>query len=374
MTFLTSLLSRSTGAGRFIPEIDGMRFLAITLVLLHHAEFIMRDVTPADIWAPYQFLRKAGGLGVPLFFVISGMVLGLPFARTRLRGGKPVSLRAYFWRRLRRLEPPFIINLTILFGLMVVIGGSIERLPNYIASLTYTHNMIYNAWSEINFVAWSLEVEAQFYILMPLFAIIFSLRHRRVWMLAVGVAGIAASLLLTEFRYTHSLLVYVQYFLVGLLLADLMVTDRLYPARPSFWFDVAALCCFGVAIWSDIYMQALGAIALAGFFLCVFRGRALLALFRLPLIYVIGGMCYTIYLYHFWIIEAAVRGFDLTERSYTAWQIVLFDVVACSAVFAVSAVLFLLFEKPFMTGRSKPAPARRVTGFRRDPSARNPLD
>lgn len=355
-TFLKSAFSRSTSSGGFIPEIDGMRFLAITLVVLHHTKYIMRDATPPDIWAPYQYLRDAGGLGVPLFFVISGMILGLPFARARLRGGRPVDLRAYFWRRMRRLEPPFIINLTILFGLMVAASGSLERLPNYIASLTYTHNMIYNAWSEINFVAWSLEVEAQFYILAPLFAVVFSARHRKIWMLAVGGVGVAASLALAEFRYTHSILVYVQYFFVGFLLADLMVTDRLYPVRPSLWFDAAALCCLGLALWSDVRMQALGAVVLTGFFLCVFRGRAWLAVFRHPLIYTIGGMCYTIYLYHFWIIEAFVRAFDLTNRPFAKWEIVLFDVVACIVVFAFSAVLFVLFEKPFMTRRSRPVP------------------
>lgn len=362
-------LSRVTSAGGFIPEIDGLRFVAITLVVLHHNQFVLADAWPAYdtlglLGRAYHALGAAGGLGVPLFFVISGMILGLPFARARLAGGKPVHLGRYFKRRLWRLEPPYIINLLVLFALMVASGGMAafwDRLPHLAASVFYLHNTIYNAWSEINFVAWSLEVEAQFYILAPVFAGIFAIGAilgRRAALIGVLVLGSLASLALEggAFRLSNSLLAYAQYFFAGLLLADLMVSNQLYrdeKSLPPLIFDALALVALAAAVASDLGQplaaaKAFGVFPVLAFFLCVFRGRLWLLVFRHPVIFTIGGMCYTIYLYHFWIIQAGVRALDLDQMSYSLAGAMLFDLVMLAAVFAVSAVLFALFERPFM--------------------------
>lgn len=373
-------LSRVTSGGSFIPEIDGLRFVAIALVILHHNQFVLRDARPqpeaqGTLWQAYDALGAAGGLGVPLFFVISGLILGLPFAKARLAGGRPVRLGAYFKRRLWRLEPPYIICLGLLFAMMVASGGAdafAERLPHFLASITYLHNAIYNAWSEINFVAWSLEVEAQFYILAPVFALVFGLGRvfgRYAAILGLIILGSLLGLFLQEaaFRLSHSLLAYGQYFFAGLLLADLMVEKRLYPAKPSLFFDVLAVGFFTLAVLSDLgwphpSVQAFGAWPLLAFFLCVFRGRVWLLVFRHPVIYTIGGMCYTIYLYHFWIIRAVVDALGLDQIAYQPWSALVFDLVMMGVVFAVSAVLFALFERPFMF-RGRPSGDTGNTSF-----------
>jgi peptidoglycan/LPS O-acetylase OafA/YrhL len=69
--------------------------------------------------------------------VISGFILGLPFAAHYLKGKRAVPLRPYFLRRLTRLEPPYIINLLICFTLLVLVDGASVRtlLPHFGASL-----------------------------------------------------------------------------------------------------------------------------------------------------------------------------------------------------------------------------------------------
>jgi peptidoglycan/LPS O-acetylase OafA/YrhL len=80
-------------------------------------------------------------------------------------------------RRLTRLEPPYIIALVIFFiaNVWVLHAYSFKSLlPHFFASMAYLHNIIYQSFSWILPVAWSLEVEVQFYVLAPLFFLFFS--------------------------------------------------------------------------------------------------------------------------------------------------------------------------------------------------------
>jgi peptidoglycan/LPS O-acetylase OafA/YrhL len=105
---LLNRLRRVTRDGRWIPEVDGLRFIAIFSVILFHMlnEMIGRigPVEPGYRWLEQPLSN--GFRGVTLFFVISGMILALPFARQYLES-RPVSLRKYYLRRVTRLEPPY---------------------------------------------------------------------------------------------------------------------------------------------------------------------------------------------------------------------------------------------------------------------------
>jgi len=106
-------LSRVTSGGNFIPEIDGLRFLAIGSVLLFHVNYSLSRAYHWTMKPWEQTISNAlsrGTLGVELFFVISGFILAQPFVRQRLLGGQPVSIRGFYKRRLTRLEPPYILS------------------------------------------------------------------------------------------------------------------------------------------------------------------------------------------------------------------------------------------------------------------------
>ncbi len=79
---------RITTSGRFIPKVDGLRFIAIVSVVLYHlGGFIAgkdRNVYVDDI--DYSFLislMSHGNLGVLLFFVLSGFILGIPSCQSK---------------------------------------------------------------------------------------------------------------------------------------------------------------------------------------------------------------------------------------------------------------------------------------------------
>jgi peptidoglycan/LPS O-acetylase OafA/YrhL len=104
--------------GTWIPQIDGLRFIAILSVVLFHMmkELEQRTGHAIEIQPRYEFLAglvSNGNRGVELFFVISGYIIARPFLRQYRLRGKPVNRGAYYLRRLTRLEPPYVLILLL---------------------------------------------------------------------------------------------------------------------------------------------------------------------------------------------------------------------------------------------------------------------
>jgi peptidoglycan/LPS O-acetylase OafA/YrhL len=322
-------------------------------------ETVYRGNFPLQVQTKYSALFHAlgnGGFGVYLFFVISGMILALPFARYYLADGKPVSIKKYFARRLTRLEPPYILAL-FLFSLQLAIlrhGLPPGYLPHAFASLFYQHNLIYGSLTPANGVSWSLEIEVQFYVLAPAFMLYFAIpnrRGRRMLLLSVILGfSLAQGMIRMNPRAALSLAADLQYFLAGLLFADVYLLD-LERIAESLWWDLAALAVFGLAMAIPQTANASIALPFAFILLAVaaFRGRFFRRLMANPWISVIGGMCYSLYLLHFIVIAAIFR---LSRRllvfSDFAANLVLQMLCFIPPVLLVGVLYFVLVERPFM--------------------------
>ncbi len=204
---LVALFSRTTSTGSFIPEIDGLRCLAIAAVLVFHLAGYVAEKSPAP-FAPsvfdarfYQLLRT-GHIGVQLFFILSGFVVAMPFAAHHLRNARPVNLGRYFLRRLTRIEPPYVIALIFWLTAFGVSGLGEARFPvllkHFPASLFYLHNAIYHQPSLVMPPAWSLEIEIQFYLLAPLLALVYAIRRsvlrRTILLIAIFILRLLSTL------------------------------------------------------------------------------------------------------------------------------------------------------------------------------------
>ncbi len=209
----------------------------------------------------YEYLRVKSGIpplgvigtalhhglrGVPLFFAISGFILGRPFAQHYIRGAEPPRLKSYFLRRLTRLEPPYIISMLVFFALLALSGR--HETAHLLASLAYVHNLIYAAPSTISSVAWSLEVEVQFYCLIPLIGVLYKAPRmvRRTVLLTAMLAGVIHLFAIPD-RLHLSILGWVQCFAAGLLLADLHTDD--WNPEQHWGFDLLSL-----ALWPAIFL------------------------------------------------------------------------------------------------------------------------
>ena len=358
-------LSRETSSGRFIPEMDGLRFVAIAMVILYHLNgYLMAKTAFYDHGSTSQpdcLCRTAlvGFHGVELFFVISGFILALPFAAHHLAGAPAVSLRKYYLRRLTRLEPPYFVTIFLLLALGLLAGdGTVAAiLPHLAASLVYLHNLIYGSQSTVLGVAWSLEIEIQFYLLVPLLTLVFAIRSprlRRSVLIGLTLATLAAQSLLVgrHPRFDLSILAYLQFFLIGFLIADVFLTHWKSSPRRTFYWNLIALAGWPLlffALQSKASTHWLFPGLVFTLFSAAFRGRWINRLFCNPWITAVGGMCYSIYLIHYEVISAAGRftktlGSNLPNPGYLVLQ----SILVGSCIVVVCGIYFVILKKPCM--------------------------
>ncbi len=355
-------LSRVTSSGSFIPEIDGLRFFAIASVVLFHINTYVVNKSPLDFAStvthhPLNLMFQQGFIGVSLFFTISGFILSLPFAIRYLQGRSSPSLGSYYMRRVTRLEPPYIINMFLTFLLLIVVKNESARdlFPHLLASLSYSHNIIYEQFSFINGVAWSLEIEVQFYLLAPLLCKVFLIRQafwRRLFFIIIVLCGYGLSAVTHALGYTYvSLFDYLQFFLVGFFLTDLYIVNwQKQPDQEPLW-DLWATACWILifAIARQWYSAYLTPMLILVSYTAAFRGRIWNQIVSNRWIATIGSMCYTIYLYHYWIISLVGRLSVTFALTHHYWINILFQIfILSAAVLVASSMFFILFEKPFM--------------------------
>ncbi len=358
---------RIISKGSFIPEIDGLRFIAIASVVLYHLNGFLLEKDTSSYKVEYDFdminkILSAGHLGVPLFFVISGFILARPFAQMRINNGSKINIKNYFIRRVTRLEPPYILIMTILlFGTVYVakVVSLSDGIVSYFASITYTHNFFYGkeTFPLLNTVAWSLEIEIQFYLLMPLLANIFVIKKDNKRRTAIMMLALLFLILdLDELMPFRSIINYMHYFLIGLLLADIYVCS--IQLEKIKYAAIISILSF-IVVWlieliepssalASIIFSVIQIIAISVFYYLVIIHRSIRLLAN-PIITNIGGMCYTIYLLHYPLIS--MIGNPLMKINFSNNSLV--KTLACSSIllFVVmifSASYFLLIERPCM--------------------------
>jgi peptidoglycan/LPS O-acetylase OafA/YrhL len=345
---------RITTQNRFIAQIDGLRFVAIAWVVFFHIYAVLSDrgAVPAPLTLDIDLPKR----GVELFFAISGFILGVPFASALLRNAPAVNLKQYFLRRLTRLEPPYFISLFVWAAAQWLTArrplGNMA--PHLLASFFYLHNLIFGGFrGPVNPVGWSLEVEIQFYLLVPLLAALFAIaatRSRRVVILGLMlVSGILSLPLYKTVHFHYSIAYYLAFFLAGFLVCDFYVT-RQAEWKPNFLWDALALC-----LWPLIWYpgRTVGHVVLpfviVVLYLAAFRGCICSAVFSNRVITNIGGMCYSIYLFHALIIYFVKH---MTYRLHIGQNFWFYYFLQACMIVPVVLLLcgafFVLIERPCM--------------------------
>lgn len=351
-------------------SIDVLRgFAALSVVVYHVIEHFAWTAFPST--GPLLWFR-AGWMGVDLFFVISGFVIGLSaFAEIDKRG--PWHFQgAFFSRRVARIVPLHYLTM-----LVFVVFISPELLftnfwVNLSSHLLFVHNLNLNLHGAINGSNWSLATEMQFYVLMLLLAP--WIRIGRWWAIAAVFIG-------TAWAWRYGVTVFVQpssqlgpfpvfvaatqlpgmldEFVAGLLLARLVRSElgkKMLGGGVSVQVVLFALAVIVVSVTLLIYWRY------ASFWnypLMVTMWRSLLALaFALVLLFAIsikvtgvprkllsplfylGTISYGIYLWHLPVL------LSLKRLAWVSPSVALALGIGLTCVFASMSWHF--FEQPFI--------------------------
>jgi peptidoglycan/LPS O-acetylase OafA/YrhL len=209
----------TTGAGpgaprkRRIPELDGIRGIAILLVLVGH--YCSR------IQADFELFTLAS-LGVNVFFVLSGFLIGGIILDEHR---DPGFVASFYRRRTARILPIYFMVVAAAFAAQAASAGqpwSDRLLPAWIY-FTFTTNFALAEYGQTGFMlnpTWSLAVEEQFYLAMPFLMIVTPKKRLP---LLLGVLGVSAI------------------FLRWMLASNIAATEVLLPCRmDSLLIGVAA--------------------------------------------------------------------------------------------------------------------------------------
>jgi peptidoglycan/LPS O-acetylase OafA/YrhL len=143
--------------------LDTLRAAAITLVFMNHYMAFVSDGIPTFGWG-----SVIGWTGVDLFFVLSGYLIANQIFSGLARGAT-LSLRLFYARRALRTLPVFWLVLALYFLFPAVMGGNTP--PPLWRFLTFTQNIgLYSGTAFSH--AWSLCIEEQFYLILPLALVI----------------------------------------------------------------------------------------------------------------------------------------------------------------------------------------------------------
>src|SRR5262245_16542953 len=132
------------------PALDGLRGIAVLLVVFAHAEY----------------LRNAGGHGVNIFFVLSGFLITSLLLDENAKAGR-IDLIAFYRRRAARLFPALFLVAGFVAVYLVITGHPERVAPDVGGALSYVGNWLQAAGVKMVLTShtWSLAVEEQFYLI-----------------------------------------------------------------------------------------------------------------------------------------------------------------------------------------------------------------
>ena len=257
----------------------------------------------------------------------------------------------------------------------------IGMFESFMASFFYMHGLIFSSYPRINPPAWSLEIEFQFYILAPFFLMtIFWIIKRLNWRKAF-VPTLLIFMLLLKFivymiflrKYQPFIVTnYIQYFILGFIVCFMYLDKKLeqnfFKKYASFLF-VSGFAVFVVCdylmkpygmnlLFYDKgeypYIMLLETIKYFGmfiFFAGVMAGGIGRRISQITLISTIGGMCYSIYLIHLFILQIGTTTyfhfFSDFSQSFVV-NLIFLGLLLVPLTLLLSAVFFVIIEKPCM--------------------------
>jgi peptidoglycan/LPS O-acetylase OafA/YrhL len=356
-----------------IRELDGVRGLAILLVLVWHY-FLTTTHPPPGSWQPYALAPLRVSLtGVDLFFVLSGFLIGGILLDARDAGR---YYRTFYLRRIHRIFPLYFVWLGLFFVGLLCVGPAAPR------ALRLLFNEDVPLWSYCVFVqnffmssrrgfgaewlgiTWSLAIEEQFYVLLPL--LVRNLTRRGlVWLAAFSILCAPVVRLLLQRAGNEW---YGPYTLLpsradalgfGVLVAAACRHEATWRwlVRYRKWLYAAVLLLGGGVVFVSVRTGGVHIFGLTGIAACYASLLALLiveptriesGLFSSYPLVKLGTVAYGVYLFHQGtnaLLHFAMLG---TKPSIATWPSLAVTLVSLTVVLVLAGLSWRLLEEPLI--------------------------
>ena len=330
------------------PALDGLRAVAVIIVIMAHAG--LGKLIP-------------GGFGVTIFFFLSGYLI-TSLLRVEVKRDGSINLSKFYVRRILRIFPPLYITLAA-----VGILGSFDLIPvNYevggiVADTLFLTNYssLWTAQNGLPIPLWSLDVEEHFYLLFPIFYIVFL--QRRPSFVAVG-AIMAICMLVLLIRIInitvlpdYSLNYYWTHTRVDSILFGCCLAVWQNPAidseawRPKPWQAILAIVglLLTFLIRNEAFRESLRytiqGVCLFVLFSAAIQDRGTMnRILSSSYLKIVGLLSYTLYLCH-------MPMFLVAEKMYPNLGRFGVGIIGIALSFAFSGAMYLGVEKPIAAWR-----------------------
>jgi len=360
-----------------LTQLDGIRGLAILLVIFCHATMAINDATGSGF---FETVISLGGSGVTLFFVLSGFLISGLLLEER-KGAR--RLGWFYKRRLLRIVPAYYFCLVVYSFLLPAFfpegnGYATSWLESPWAHFSFVSNFIYffkGGFSpEAMSISWSLAVEEQFYLIWPVIFLFLPVRFlsKACVLIALGALCLRGWMFMRGFN-VEQVIVFtparLDAFALGSLLALAKDSEGWWNQVKSLRYWVLTVAGFvaagiqlgipymGSHLWkvlgplsfsaSAILYAALLAIVLVdpGFLAGFFQSRGMRC---------IGMVSYSAYLTHLGVLYGLVLiGVNPSPIFGEFWGQLVFYPIAVAASLLVGSALYFLVEKPAQSLRNQ---------------------
>ena len=306
-----------------IPIINNLRGIAALLVCLFHFVFSTKNyITNQQILDVFYF----GQYGVQLFFIISGIVIPLSLLKSNYT---LLKFPSFFLKRIIRIEPPYLVALSIAI-LIIIIRGNVSKL-NYTQialHIGYLIPFFLDEYAWLNEVFWTLAIEFQYYLIISVLIVLLTNNT------FIGRLTFYLIFLLMPFLYSNSNFFpfYAPMFLIGILWCLFFLTK----------INSLEFICLLVASVSVTFFKIGHIDAFIGLFTIIFIH--FLKNYSNKLLLFFGNISYTMYLIHPLIGASCIN--ILSHKFALSWQKPIVIIVGFVVTTVSSYILYLIIEKP----------------------------
>jgi peptidoglycan/LPS O-acetylase OafA/YrhL len=341
-----------------LPQLDGLRAVAVLLVLYHHWVYPKLLDEKYNTWYLALLRMDYGKIGVTIFFCLSGLLITEIIIRSRnsTRAESLAFFRAFFIRRSIRIFP--------IYFLVILVATLLDVPPfddDWLWFICYGTNILIflqQNWIGTASPLWTLSVEEQFYILWPVAFLVFPRNFESFALVFLFVSLSIRLLMLTtvpEVKFQQVLpIISMDAIVVGGLLAlderAAVIIKKLAPKLAALLIVVCSLLASKSVLAVNEFLQHLAILSFSTWIVCVAKGGKLggfnLEFLKLGALTRLGIVSYGIYLYHPFVqhfIEWVIRATGSAMLHAGAIKIPVMTVLTI----AIAWVSWVLIERPF---------------------------